>query len=56
MVYMEDGIFLGSDNLQLREVIKEIQKLGLKIKDQGHPADCVGVSIKNLKDGSYEFT
>jgi hypothetical protein len=30
--------------------------LGLNIEDQGHPADYVGVSIKKLRDGSYEFT
>jgi hypothetical protein len=42
--------------LQLQEVIKGIQNLGLNIEDQGHPADYVGVNIKKLKDGSYEFT
>jgi hypothetical protein len=41
MVYVDDGIFLGSNNLQLQEVIKEIQNLGLNIEDQGHPADYV---------------
>jgi hypothetical protein len=56
MVYMDDGIFLGSNDLQLQEVIKEIQELGLNIEHQGHPADYVGVNIKKLKDGSYEFT
>jgi hypothetical protein len=56
MVYVDDGIFLGSDDLQLQEVIKEIQNLGLNIEDQGHPAGYVGVNIKKLKDGSYEFT
>ncbi len=30
--------------------------MGLNIEDQGHPADYVGVSIKCLKNGSYEFT
>ena len=30
--------------------------MGLNIEDQGHPADYVGVNIKKLKDGSYEFT
>ncbi len=53
---MDDGIFLGSGDLQLQEVIKEIQNLGLNIEDQGHPANYVGVNIKKLKDGSYEFT
>jgi hypothetical protein len=56
MVYVDDGIFLGSNDLQLQEVIKEIQNLGHNIEDQGHPADYVGVNIKKLKDGSYEFT
>ncbi len=56
MVYVDDGIFLGSNDLQLQEVIMEIQNLGLNIEDQGHQADYVGVNIKKLKDGSYEFT
>ncbi len=56
MVYVDNGIFLGSNNLQLQEVIKEIQSLGLNIEDQGHLADYVGVNIKKLKDGSYELT
>jgi hypothetical protein len=56
MVYVDEGIFLGNNDLQLQEVIKEIQNLGLNIEDQGHPADYVGVNIKKLKDGSYEFT
>ncbi len=56
MVYVDDGIFLGSDDSQLQEVIKEIQNLGLNIEDQGHSVDYVGVNIKKLKDGSYEFT
>jgi hypothetical protein len=55
LVYVNDGIFLGSNDLQLHEVIKEIQNLGLNIEDQGHPVDYVGVNIKKLKDGSYEF-
>ncbi len=56
MVHMNDGIFLGSDDLQLQEVIKEIQDLGLNIEDQGHPANYKGVNIKKHKDGSYKFT
>ena len=56
MVYVDDGIFLGKDDEQLKTVIREIQGIGLDIEDQGHPADYVGVNIKRLKDGSYEFT
>jgi hypothetical protein len=56
MVYVHDGIFLGKDNNQLKQVIKEIQGTGLKIEDKGHPADYVGVNIKKMSDGSYKFT
>jgi hypothetical protein len=57
MVYVDDGIFIGNDDSQLKEAaIREIQALGQNIKDQGHPADYVGVNIKRTKDGSYEFT
>ena len=56
MVYVEDDIFLGNNDAQLQQAIKEIQDLGLNIEDQGHPADYVGVSIKKLHNGSYKFT
>ncbi len=55
-MYVDVCIFLGSNDLQLQEVIKKIQNLGLNIEHQGHPVDYVGVNIKKLKDGSYEFT
>ncbi len=41
-------IFLGTNDAQLQQAIKEIQDLGLNIEDQGHPADYVGVSIKSF--------
>jgi hypothetical protein len=57
MVYVDDSIFLGNDGLKLQAAIQEIQEeLGLNIVDQEHPADYVGVNIKRLRDGSYQFT
>jgi hypothetical protein len=56
IVYVYDGIFIGDSDEQLLEVIAELQHLWLKIEDQGHPADYVGVSIKPLKSGGFEFT
>ncbi len=56
MVYVDDGIFVGNNDTQLQDIIKEVQGLGLNIEDQGHPADYVGVNINKLRDGSYEFT
>jgi hypothetical protein len=31
MVYVDEGIFLGSNDLQLQDIIKDIQNLGLNI-------------------------
>ena len=56
MVYVDDGIFLGNDDSRISDAIRDIQNAGLNIEDQGHPADYVGVNIKKMKDGSYEFT
>ncbi len=56
MVYVNNGIFLGKDNNQLKQVIQEIQGTGLNIKDQRHPADYVNVNIKKMHNGFYKFT
>ncbi len=55
IVYINDGIFLGSLNQQLRDIINKLCNLKLFIKDQGHPADYVEVSIKKLKNGIIEL-
>jgi hypothetical protein len=39
VVYVDDGIFLGNDDLKLQDAIRDIQDAGLNIEDQGHPAD-----------------
>ncbi|KAL7480224.1 hypothetical protein ACHAW6_005923 [Cyclotella cf. meneghiniana] len=56
IVYVDDGIFLGQSDDQLTDIIKELTDTGLEIDDQGHPADYVGVNIKDLPDGSYVFS
>ncbi len=45
---VDDGIFLGPSDQQLRDIINKLRNLKLSIEDQGHPADYVGVSIKKL--------
>ncbi len=56
IVYIDDGIFLGPSDQQLRDIINKLGNLKLSIEDQGHPADYVGVSIKKLKNGVIELT
>ncbi len=56
MVYVDDGVYLGNDDSKLQDSIKDIKDLGLNIEDRGHPAGYLGVNIKKLWDGSYEFT
>jgi hypothetical protein len=56
IVYVDDGIFVGNDEMQLSNVITELRNIGLNIEDQGNPADYVGVNIKRFSDGSYQFS
>ena len=56
IVYVDDGIFIGDSDDQILAIIDQLQSLGLKIEDQGHPADYVGVNTKQLKGGGIEFT
>ena len=56
LLYVDDGIFVSLDGSDIDETIKELQRENLKIEDQGHPADYVGVNINKLPDNSYEFT
>jgi hypothetical protein len=56
IVYVDDGIFLGPSDQQLRDIINEPRNLKLSIEDQGHPADYVGVSIEKIKNGVIEMT
>ena len=53
---MDDGIFIGDTNHQILAIISQPQGLGLKIEDQGHPADYIGDSFKRQKEGGIEFT
>jgi hypothetical protein len=55
-VYIHGGLFFGSDDDTLSLIIKRLCDSGLNIEDQGHPADYVGVNIRNTCDGTYEFT
>jgi hypothetical protein len=56
IVYVGDGIFLGSSNKQLMNIITEFRNLNPNIEDQGHPANYIGENIKCLRDGSIELS
>eukprot|EP00804_Cyclotella_cryptica_P009455 CCRYP_017778-RA/>CCRYP_017778-RA protein AED:0.29 eAED:0.29 QI:0/-1/0/1/-1/0/1/0/174 len=56
IMYIDDGLFFGSDDDTLSLLIKKLRDSGLNIEDQGHPADNVGVNIKKACDGTYEFS
>ena len=55
LVYVDDGMFFSLDGTSIHDVIKELNDSKLKLEDQGHPTDDVGVNIKKQGDGSYEF-
>ncbi|KAL7474375.1 LOW QUALITY PROTEIN: hypothetical protein ACHAW6_000350 [Cyclotella cf. meneghiniana] len=56
IVYIDDGIFVGTSDDQLSHVIKELTDRGLQIENQGHPVDYIGVNIKRLPDDLYKFS
>eukprot|EP00804_Cyclotella_cryptica_P025617 CCRYP_002840-RA/>CCRYP_002840-RA protein AED:0.13 eAED:0.13 QI:0/0/0/0.5/1/1/2/0/290 len=56
IVYVDDGLFFGSDDDTLSLLIKKLRDSGLNIEDQGHPADYVRVNIRKTHDSTYEFT
>ena len=56
LLYVDDGIFVSLDGSDIDETIRELQHENLKIEDQGHPADYIGVNINKLPNNSYEFT
>ena len=52
IVDVDDGIFIGDTNNQILVIMAQLQGLGLKIEDQGHLTDYVGVNINKLKGGA----
>ena len=55
-VFVDDRIFFSLDGTSIKNMIKELKYSKLKLEDQRHPADYVGVNTKKQGDGSYEFT
>ena len=51
LVYVDDGIFVSLDGTPIGSVIKELKDSKLKLEDQWHPADYVGVNINTQGGG-----
>ena len=56
IVYIKNRMFFSNSNDTPTHIIQQMKDKGLNIEDQGHRADYVGVNIKKLRDGTYEFT
>ena len=56
LVYVDDSIFVSFERSDIDKTIKKLQCKNLKIKEQDHPADYVGVNIIRLANNSYTFT
>ncbi|KAL7474595.1 hypothetical protein ACHAW6_000565, partial [Cyclotella cf. meneghiniana] len=56
ILYRDDGLFFGNHDATLTLIIRQLKKAGIKIEDQGHPADYVEVNIKRIHGGTYKFT
>ena len=56
VVYVDDGLCIDPSQARLNRLVKEINDTGLKIEDQGHPADYIGVNIRKDSKGYYHFS
>ena len=56
VVYVDDGLVLDPEERNLTNFVKELSDIGLKLEDQGHPADYVGVHIHKDREGYYYFS
>ena len=55
IVYVDDGLFLGPSDHKLTTMIEALKMSRLKIEDQGHPSDYIGINIKKHPISIYEF-
>jgi hypothetical protein len=51
IVYVDDGIFFGGDDMRITQVIKDLKDQDLEVEDQGLRQDYVGVNIKKCPNG-----
>ena len=56
MVYVDNGLVLDPNERNLNNFVKKLSDIGLKVEDQGHPADYVGVHIRKDQEGYYYFS
>ena len=48
IIYIDVGVFFGSHDNTLTQIIKQLKDAGLNIEDQGHQADYIGVISKEI--------
>ena len=56
VVYVDDGLVLDPNERNLNNFVKELSDIGLKVEDQGYPADYGGVHIRKDQKGYYYFS
>ncbi|KAL7481100.1 hypothetical protein ACHAW6_006784 [Cyclotella cf. meneghiniana] len=56
IVYVDHSIFIGKDDSKITHLIQQMGDTHLDIEDQGHPADYVGINIKQSRDRAFELT
>jgi Reverse transcriptase (RNA-dependent DNA polymerase) len=55
MVYVDDGILIDPDNVKIEQAMLDLQAR-FEVQDKGDLSEYLGVKIRNIKDGSIEFT
>jgi hypothetical protein len=55
VVYVDDGIFAGPDESEIKQAIKDFRKVGFDIEDKGNIKDYLGVNVTKLPDGRLKL-
>ena len=56
VVYVDDGIFFGTDKKDILSAIQDMKDAGYDIENKGSVSDYLGVNVNRTDDGTIELT
>ena len=56
LIYVDDGIFIDSDESNIAKAVKELMDLDYKIEEKGNLSDYLGINFKQVDDKTVELT
>ena len=54
--YVDDGMFIGPNNLEIDKCIKELIQLKFNIEENGHIEHCIGINFERKDDNTIKLS